>query len=151
MNVVISEATVVDDDLVAAFARLIPQLSSSNPAPDRNALAAIVDNPDVFLFLARDADDAKDDERGRIIGSLTLVTFRIPTGLRAWIEDVVVDDAIRRSGAATKLTTTALAKAKELGVATVDLTSRPSREAANALYQKLGFELRNSNLYRYAL
>lgn len=146
MNLEISEAAVVDDELVAAFARLIPQLSSSNPPPDRNALAAIVDDPDVFLFLARDADDA-----GRIIGSLTLVTFRIPTGLRAWIEDVVVDDAVRRSGAATALTTTALAKAKELGVATVDLTSRPSREAANALYQKLGFELRNSNLYRFAL
>jgi ribosomal protein S18 acetylase RimI-like enzyme len=146
VNVEVSEATVVDDDLVAAFARLIPQLSSSNPPPDRNALAAIVDNPDVFLFLARDRDDAN-----RVIGSLTLVTFRIPTGLRAWIEDVVVDDNVRRSGAATKLTTTALAKAQELGVATVDLTSRPSREAANALYQKLGFELRNSNLYRFAL
>ena len=146
MNVEVSEATVVDDDLVEAFARLIPQLSSSNPPPERNALAAIVDNPDVFLFLARDRDDAD-----RIIGSLTLVTFRIPTGLRAFIEDVVVDDNVRRSGAATKLTTAALAKAKELGVATVDLTSRPSREAANALYQKLGFELRNSNLYRFAL
>ena len=146
MNVEVSEATVVDDDLIEAFARLIPQLSSSNPPPERNALATIVDNPDVFLFLARDRDDGD-----RIIGSLTLVTFRIPTGLRAWIEDVVVDDNVRRSGAATKLTTAALAKAKALGVATVDLTSRPSREAANALYQKLGFELRNSNLYRFAL
>ena len=146
MNVEISEAAVVDDDLVAAFAHLIPQLSSSNPPPDRNALAAIVDNPDVFLFLARDRDDGD-----RIVGSLTLVTFRIPTGRRAFIEDVVVDHNTRRSGAATKLTTAALAKAKELGVSTVDLTSRPSREAANALYQKLGFELRNSNLYRFAL
>jgi len=146
MNVEICEATVVDDDLVAAFARLIPQLSSSNPPPDRNALAAIVDNPDVYVFLARDRDDAD-----RIIGSLTLVTFRIPTGLRAFIEDVVVDGNTRRSGAATKLTNAALAKAKQLGVSTVDLTSRPSREAANALYQKLGFELRNSNLYRFAL
>jgi ribosomal protein S18 acetylase RimI-like enzyme len=146
VNLEISEATVVDDELVAAFARLIPQLSSSNPPPDRNALAAIVDNPDVFVFLARDLDDG-----ARIFGSLTLVTFRIPTGLRAFIEDVVVDENTRRSGAATGLTRTALAKAKELGVTTVDLTSRPSREAANALYQKLGFELRNSNLYRFAL
>lgn len=146
MNVEISEATVADDDLVAAFARLIPQLSSSNPPPDRNALAAIVDNPDVFLFLARDRDD--DD---RVIGSLTLVTFRIPTGLRAFIEDVVVDENTRRSRAGWKMTEAALAKAKELGVTTVDLTSRPSREAANAMYQKMGFELRNSNLYRFAL
>ena len=146
MKVEISEATQVDDELVAAFDRLIPQLSSSNPPPDRNALAALVDHPDTYVFLAQDADD-----NGRIIGSLTLVTFRIPTGLRAFIEDVVVDDAVRRSGAATALTTAALEKARALGVSTVDLTSRPSREAANALYQKLGFELRNSNLYRYTL
>ena len=136
----------MDDDLVSAFARLIPQLSSSNPPPDRNALAAIVDNPNVFLFLARDRDDGE-----RIIGSLTLVTFGIPTGLRAWIEDVVVDENTRRSGAGRAMTTAALDKARALGVSTVDLTSRPSREAANAMYQNMGFELRNSNLYRFAL
>ena len=146
VNVEISEAAEVDDELVEAFARLIPQLSSSNPPPDADALGALVSHPDVYLFLARDTDAG-----GQIIGSLTLVTFRIPTGLRAFIEDVVVDENIRRSGAATKLTTTALDKARALGVSTVDLTSRPSREAANALYQKLGFELRNSNLYRYQL
>jgi ribosomal protein S18 acetylase RimI-like enzyme len=145
VDVAITEAASVDDDLVAAFARLIPQLSSSNPPPDRNALAAIVDNPNVFLFLARDRDDAD-----RIIGSLTLVTFRIPTGLRAWIEDVVVDENTRRSRAGWKMTEAALAKAKALGVGTVDLTSRPSREGANAMYQKMGFELRSSNLYRFA-
>ncbi len=146
MNVEICEATDVDDDLVAGFGRLIPQLSSSNPPPDRSALAAIVDHPDVTLFLARDTD-----VDGRLIGSLTLVTFRIPTGLRAFIEDVVVDENTRRSGAATKLTHAALDKARSLGVATVDLTSRPSRDAANAMYQRLGFELRNSNLYRFEL
>jgi ribosomal protein S18 acetylase RimI-like enzyme len=146
VKVEISEATVVDDELVAAFARLVPQLSSSNPPPDRHALASIVDSPDVFVFLARDTDD--DD---RIIGTLTLVTFRIPTGLRAFIEDVVVDDATRRSRAGWNLTLAAIQKARDLGVSTVDLTSRPSREAANAMYQKLGFELRNSNLYRYAV
>ena len=134
----------VDDALVDAFARLIPQLSSSNPPPTREQLEAIVGNPDTFLFVAR-ADD------GQIIGSLTLVTFRIPTGLRAWIEDVVVDDAVRRSGAGKALTNAALEYARALGVSTVDLTSRPSREAANAMYVKLGFELRNSNLYRYDL
>ena len=144
MNIEVIEATEVDDAVVEAFARLIPQLSSSNPPPDRNALGAIVDNNDVYLLLARDRDN--DDF---IVGSLTLVTFRIPTGLRAWIEDVVVDDNVRRSGAATALTTHALNLAKRLGCATVDLTSRPSREAANALYQKLGFQLRQSNLYRY--
>ncbi len=150
MKVEIVEATHVDDELVAAFDRLVPQLSSSNPPPDRNALAAVVDHPDTYVFLAIDAS-AAGEQGHSIIGSLTLVTFRIPTGLRAFIEDVVVDDAVRRSGAATALTTAALDKARALGVSTVDLTSRPTREAANALYQKLGFELRNSNLYRFTL
>ena len=146
MNIEVTEADDVDDALVEAFARLIPQLSSSNPPPDRNALAAIVDCPDVYLLLAKDTDND-----GYVVGSLTLATFRIPTGLRAWIEDVVVDGDIRRSGAATKLTLHAIELSKRLGCATVDLTSRPSREAANALYQKLGFVLRQSNLYRYDL
>lgn len=146
MNIEVSEATAVDDGLIEAFARLIPQLSSSNPPPDRNALQAIVDSPSVYLLLAKDTDND-----GFVVGSLTLATFRIPTGLRAWIEDVVVDDNIRRSGAATKLTLHAIELSKKLGCGTVDLTSRPSREAANALYQKLGFELRQSNLYRFDL
>ena len=146
MRIQVTEANSVDDALVEAFARLIPQLSSSNPPPDRNALQAIVDCPDVFLLLAKD-----EDNDGYVVGSLTLATFRIPTGLRAWIEDVVVDENIRRSGAATALTTYAIEKSRALGCATVDLTSRPSREAANQLYQKLGFELRQSNLYRYSL
>lgn len=146
MNVEISEATVADDELVAAFAALIPQLSSSNPPPSADALAKVVANPDAFVFIARDLDDNR-----RIFGSLTLVTFRIPTGLRAFIEDVVVDENVRRSGAGRALTTAALDKARALGVSTVDLTSRPSREAANAMYQNMGFELRNSNLYRYTL
>lgn len=146
MNLEIFEATVVDDELVEAFAVLIPQLSSSNPPPDAAALRAIVEHPDTFLFMARDLDDG-----ARMFGSLTLVTFRIPTGLRAFIEDVVVDETTRRSGAGRALTTAALDKARSLGVSTVDLTSRPSREAANEMYQNMGFELRNSNLYRFAL
>jgi ribosomal protein S18 acetylase RimI-like enzyme len=142
----IAEVQDIDDGLVAAFARLIPQLSSSNPPPDRAALAAIAHHPDVFLFVARDADND-----GYVVGSLTLVTFRIPTGLRAFIEDVVVDNDVRRSGAGRALTNAALDKARALGVSTVDLTSRPSREAANAMYRNIGFERRTSNLYRFAL
>lgn len=146
MQIQVSEAKIVDDVLIEAFARLIPQLSSSNPPPNRNALQAIVDSPDVFLLLAKD-----EDNDGFVVGSLTLATFRIPTGLRAWIEDVVVDDNIRRSGAGRALTLHALELAKKLGIKTVDLTSRPSREAANAMYVQLGFELRQSNLYRFEL
>lgn len=146
MQIEVSEATTVDAELVAAFARLIPQLSSSNPPPDAEALQKIVADPNTFLLLARDADND-----GFVVGSLTLATFRIPTGLRAWIEDVVVDENIRRSRAGWKLTEAAIAKARQLGCNTVDLTSRPSREAANAMYQKMGFDLRTSNLYRYDL
>lgn len=142
----IEEATGVDEELVAAFELLIPQLSSSNPPPAAAALQAIVDAPDSVLLIARD-----DHDGGRIVGSLTLAMFRIPTGLRAWIEDVVVDDAVRGRGIGETLNRVALERAREAGASTVDLTSRPSREAANRLYRRLGFELRNTNVYRYDL
>ncbi len=143
--VTIEEVRKVDPELVSAFARLIPQLSSSNPAPTEKELAAIVTSRSTVLFIAR------DDETNEIIGSLSLVLFRIPTGLRAWIEDVVVDQAARGKGVGEKLNRAAIDHAEKAGARTVDLTSRPSREAANRLYQRLGFELRNSNVYRYDL
>jgi ribosomal protein S18 acetylase RimI-like enzyme len=141
----ISVATEVTDELMAAFARLIPQLSSSNPPPTQAELAEIIHSPATVLFIAR-ADDT-----GQIIGSLTLALFRIPTGLRAWIEDVVVDTAARGRGAGEALTRAALEHARQIGATTVDLTSRPSREAANRLYQRIGFELRQTNVYRFKL
>ncbi len=145
-EVVITEATEVDDELVEAFAALIPQLSSSNPPPDAAALAAIIDSDASHLLLARDPD--ADD---RIVGSLTLVVFPIPTGRRAWIEDVVVDGAARGRGVGETLNRYALELALSLGATTVDLTSRPSREAANRLYQRIGFEQRETNIYRFEL
>lgn len=96
---------------------------------------------------ARDSDCTQADEQ--ILGILTLVTFRIPTGQRAWIEDVVVDSRARGQGAGRQLVETALAHAKQAGCRTVDLTSRPSRQAANRLYQKCGFQARDTNVYRY--
>jgi ribosomal protein S18 acetylase RimI-like enzyme len=84
-----------------------------------------------------------------IVGSLTLVIFHIPTGIRAWIEDVVVDVDARGKGVGEALNTFALTEAKRQGATTVDLTSRPSREAANRLYQRLGFKARETNVYRY--
>ena len=92
-----------------------------------------------------------EDGQGRIVGMLTLVVFRIPTGVRAWIEDVVVDSAVGRRGVGEALTRAALDLAGTCGALTVDLTSRPSREAANRLYQKVGFEPRETNVYRYRL
>ena len=84
-----------------------------------------------------------------ILGMLTLATFTIPTGLRAWVEDVVVDDQARGRGAGQALVEAAVAHATSIGARTVDLTSRPSREAANRLYRRAGFELRETNVYRY--
>jgi len=83
------------------------------------------------------------------VGSLTLALFRIPTGVRAWIEDVVVDETVRGQGIGEALNGEALRIAKENGAGSVDLTSRPSREAANRLYQRLGFQTRETNVYRY--
>ena len=101
-------------------------------------------SPAITQFVARDDD-------GTIVGVSTLAVFRIPTGLRAWIEDVIIDEAARGQGVGEALTRAMLDRARELGCATVDLTSRPSREAANRLYQRVGFEQRETNVYRYDL
>lgn len=140
-----TEVVEVDDELIAAFDRLTPQLSSSSPAPGADELAAIVSSPATVLFVARDIDS------GEIVGTLTLALFRIPTGLRAWIEDVVVDDSVRGKGVGAALTETAMDRARREGAKTVDLTSRPSREAANRLYKRVGFEQRETNVYRVTL
>jgi ribosomal protein S18 acetylase RimI-like enzyme len=145
-NVEIIEAVEVTPELVEAFDRLVPQLSSSNAAPTETELGAIVGSAASILLLAvdRDADD-------RILGSLTLAWFRIPTGVRAWIEDVVVDGEARGRGVGELLNRAALDRARGLGARTVDLTSRPSREAANRLYRRIGFEPRDTNVYRFDL
>jgi ribosomal protein S18 acetylase RimI-like enzyme len=144
MTVFVEIAADVTDQLVDDFARLIPQLSSSSPPPTREVLEEIVASPATFLLLARDGDG-----EGAVLGSLTLVLFRIPTGLRAWIEDVVVDGEARGRGVGEALNRHAIDVAAERGARSVDLTSRPSREAANRLYRRLGFEPRETNVYRY--
>jgi len=142
-GVVVTEATEVTAELVDAFERLIPQLSSSNPPPTADELAAIVASPASVLLTARDGS-------GSIVGSLTLAVFPVPTGLRAWIEDVVVDESARGAGAGEALVLAAIERADALGARTVDLTSRPSREAANRLYLRVGFEARTTNVYRWS-
>jgi ribosomal protein S18 acetylase RimI-like enzyme len=138
----IAEATEVSEGLVAAMAALVGQLSRSSPTPSAEEVQEIVGSPACHLLLATDDD-------GTIIGMLTLAVFRIPTGLRAWIEDVVVDEAARGRGVGAALTNAAIRLANERGARTVDLTSRPAREAANRLYQRLGFVLRETNVYRF--
>jgi len=143
MSIKIEIAASVDSELIEAFQRLTPQLSSSNSGPSKDQLEAIVSSCASTLLIARFED--------RIVGSLTLVTFPIPTGIRAWIEDVVVDSDARGKGIGEALNVFALAEAKRQGAITVDLTSRPSREAANRLYQRLGFKARETNVYRFTL
>ena len=143
MSVTVSTADEVTDELVDAFVRLTPQLSSSAPPPSREELGEIVSSPATHLLIARGDD-------GTILGSLTLALFRIPTGLRAWIEDVVVDGEARGQGVGEALNRYAIDVAAEHGARSVDLTSRPSREAANRLYRRLGFEPRETNVLRWA-
>jgi ribosomal protein S18 acetylase RimI-like enzyme len=139
----VQAAATADEPLCAAVAALIPQLSSSSPVPTREALARIVTDQATTLFVARDED--------RVVGMLTLALFEIPTGVRAWIEDVVVDGAARGQGVAAQLVQAALDHAANAGARTVDLTSRPDREAANRLYRRMGFETRTTNVYRRTL
>ena len=140
-SVDIVTATAVDDDLVEAFQRLIPQLSASSPPPTRELLTELVDSSTTVLFLAR--------VDGTVLGTLTLVFYRIPTGLKAVIEDVVVDAEARGRGVGELLSTAALDEARRRGAKDVSLSSRPSREAANRLYLRLGFVARDTNMYRY--
>ncbi len=142
MSVSISLATAHDaDELAAALEHLVPQLSRSNPPPSLEVVRAMLAHDAVTQFLARSDD-------GAIVGVATLATFPIPTATRAWVEDVIVDEASNNQGIGRMLIDAMVAKAQDLGAKTVDLTSRPSREAANHLYRKAGFEVRETNVYR---
>jgi ribosomal protein S18 acetylase RimI-like enzyme len=145
-HLVVEEASSVTPQLVDDVARLIPQLSSSSAAPAASILEQIVSNPLSRLFVARITGPGGDTA---VIGMLTLVAYHVPTGLHAVIEDVVVDDQARGAGAGSALVAAALTEAARLGARHVDLTSRPSREAANRLYLRMGFSVRETNIYRY--
>jgi len=142
-GVVVEVVGTVDGELLEAFDRLIPQLSSSSPPPSEDHLRSMIASDDIVLFVAR--------VDGRILGTLTLAFYRVPTGTKAWIEDVVVDAEGRGRGLGELLTNVALEAARARRVKDVSLTSRPSREAANRLYRRIGFEPRETNVYRYTL
>jgi GNAT superfamily N-acetyltransferase len=137
-------ATTLTPAIVDAVQRLVPQVSSSAPPPTTVELGEIVGSPATDLFIALDDD-------GTIIGMATLATFRIPTAMRGWIEDVTVDEAGRGQGVGTALILAMVERARELGCKTIELTSRPAREDANRLYQRLGFVPRDTNVYRQVL
>jgi len=141
----VTELIEITDEMTAAFDRLVPQLSASNPPPSADALKQMAADPNIVLYIARETDT---DE---IVGTLTLAFFRIPTGLQARIEDVVVDEVARGQGVGELLTNAAVDRAREEGAKAVGLTSRPAREAANRLYIRMGFEVRQTNVYRLKL
>ena len=142
VGVAIERLQAATQEFVEAWARLIPQLSGA-PVPTAEHLQKVVRHAANTVLIARDAD-------GRIVGTTTLVTFPLATGIRAWIHDVVVDEQARGRGVGRALTEAALAQADRLGAWTVDLTTRPWREDANRLYERMGFERRESNVYRYS-
>ena len=141
--VTIRPVTEVTESLTDAYRVLIPQLSSSSNPPTGEALQRIIESDSAQILIA-------EDENGEILGTMTLIIFQIPTGIRAWIEDVVVDSSARGKGIGKKLNLAALELAKQAGAKTVDLTSRPARQEANQLYRSIGFAARETNVYRFS-
>ena len=143
-GIIVAEATEATPEVVQALRDLLPQLSSSAPPLAEEHIREMVASPATVVLVARDGTD-------KIVGTLTLALFRIPSGMRAWIEDVITDDAARGQGVGEELTRAALEVARTAGARTVDLTSAPKREAANRLYERVGFQRRETNVWRYEL
>jgi GNAT superfamily N-acetyltransferase len=136
----IYEVTAVSAKLTEALERLLPQLSQSAQMPTTEQIETLLNNPNTYLFVA--------ENEGEIIGMLSLVVVDIPTGRKAWIEDVVVDEALRGLGVGALLVERAKVEAANLGAKKIYLTSNPSRKAAHALYEKCGFERYDTTLFR---
>ncbi|HXD10630.1 MAG TPA: GNAT family N-acetyltransferase [Anaerolineales bacterium] len=136
----------ISDELYEAVCKLVPQLGAHKPIPTRAELESLVDSESSDLWIAR-----YPDRSGVIAGMLTISMYRVPTGLRSIVEDVVVDQALRRRGIAEALLQAAIESARAAGANSVMLTSNPQREAANLLYRSIGFEQRVTNSYFYPL
>jgi ribosomal protein S18 acetylase RimI-like enzyme len=140
----IEQATTATRELWEAFQRLVPQLTSNNPPPSRDDLAALVKSESTTLLIAR-----HPGPRGPIVGAASVAVYRVPTGVRALIEDVIVDESLRGQGIGEGLVRRALEIARERGASGVSLTSNPKRQAANRLYSRMGFVRRETNAYYY--
>jgi ribosomal protein S18 acetylase RimI-like enzyme len=140
----IEVVTQADEELYDAFQRLVPQLTNNNPPPSRDDLADLIRTALSTLMVAR-------SDHGEIVGALTLTIYRVPTGIRSIIEDVIVDNAVRGQGIGEALMLRAIEVAKEKGAKNISLTSNPMREAANRLYLRLGFKKRETNAYQMKL
>ena len=133
--------TQADAELYQAFQRLVPQLTNNNPPPALDDLSAVARDSSSTLMIAR-------DENGQIVGALTLAVYRVPTGVRSIIEDVIVDQSARGQGIGEELMRRAIQIAREKGAGNISLTSNPLREAANRLYLRVGFQKRKTNVYQ---
>jgi ribosomal protein S18 acetylase RimI-like enzyme len=133
----------ISNEMVLAFSLLVPQLTSTHAPPSRADLEKLLSSPESFLLIARHPED------GPIVGAASLVVFHVLTGLRAHLEDVIVDTSSRGLGIGEALTIEALRVARQAGADGMTLTSNPHRLAANHLYLKLGFKLRETNSYIY--
>ena len=136
--------TQADEELYNAFQRLVPQLTNNNPPPSLNDLTALVRDSSSTLMVAR-----KDS--GEIVGTLTLTVYRVPTGIRSIIEDVIVANSARGQGIGEALMKRAIEVAREKGASNISLTSNPMRESANRLYMRVGFKKRETNAYQIKL
>ncbi len=141
------EVTEMSQKVYDTFERLIPQLSSNAKIPTWDELDELIASKAGIVLAA--VDDEDPDEK--ILGTMTLVVFRIPTGVRAWVEDVVVDREARCRGIGEKLIRTAIERAEAEGAKTIDLTSRPTRVEAHRLYRRCGFEVRETSVFRRKL
>ncbi len=137
-------AKTVNEKIVKSLQRLIPQLTELGDPITQESLEELVHSKESELLLAV-------DEQEKIVGTLSLVVFTIPTGKKAFIEDVIVDAEARGKGLGEQLLSKAIALAKEKKVKRLELSSRPVRVPANSLYQKMGFKIRETNFYRLQL
>lgn len=142
-DIKIFEATTAENVYVDAINRLLVQLSSSPVLFTHEKLVDIVASSSSHLFFAEHA--------GEIVGMLTIGEYLAPTGRKVWIEDVVVDEAMRGRSLGRMLVEHAITYSKTTGGGTLMLTSRPSRIAANKLYRSCGFEPKETNMYRMSL
>lgn len=136
--------TQADDELYEAFQRLIPQLTNNNPPPSLDLLLSLLRDESSTLLVAR-------DESNKIIGALTLIVYKVPTGIRSIIEDVIVDESARGKKVGEQLMLKAIEIAQKKEASNISLTSNPHRLAANRLYIKLGFQKRETNVYQMKL
>ncbi len=135
----IFEVTEAKEEYSEAISRLLPQLSSSQHTFTIATLQHLVACESTHLFLLQ-------TEEG-IMGMLTLCRTLSPTGCKMWIEDVVVDSSQRGRSLGRALVEHAIEYARNYKDATLMLTSRPSRVAANALYRSAGFSPKETNVY----